>query len=89
MSDEGERSDIDFGAVNEVLDRVDKPPVLDSRSDDEIIGYNEFGLFDEEGDFSLTDVEVVELSSPRKGALIDRFVGQSDSVGNCGSRIFL
>jgi len=58
MSDESNRSKIDFNAINEILDRVDKLPVLDSRSDDEIIGYNEFGLFDEEGDFSLTDVEV-------------------------------
>jgi hypothetical protein len=57
MSDEGNRK-IDWEAINEILDRVDKLPVLDSRSDDEIIGYNEFGLFDEEGDFSLTDVEV-------------------------------
>ena len=58
MSDESNRSKIDFNAINEILDRVDKLPVLDSRSDDEIIGYNEFGLFDEEGDFSLTDVDV-------------------------------
>ena len=49
-------------AIRKIVDRVDKLPVLDSRSADEIISYNEFGLFDEEGDFSLTDVEVVNLS---------------------------
>jgi hypothetical protein len=49
-------------AIRKILDRVDKLPVLYSRSADEIIGYNEYGLFDEEGDFSLTDVEVVNLS---------------------------
>ena len=59
MSD---RRKIDLEAIRKILDRVDKLPVLDSRSANEIIGYNEFGLFDEEGDFSLTDVEVVNLS---------------------------
>jgi hypothetical protein len=59
MSD---RRKIDLEAIRKILDRVDKLPVLDSRSANEIIGYNEFGLLDEEGDFSLTDVEVVNLS---------------------------
>jgi hypothetical protein len=58
MSDEGDRRKVDWEAINEILDRVDKLPVLDSRSADDIVGYNEFGLFDEEGDFCLTDVEV-------------------------------
>jgi hypothetical protein len=57
-----ERRKIDLEAIRKILDRVDKLPVLDSRSANEIIGYNEFGLLDEEGDFSLTDVEVVNLS---------------------------
>ena len=56
-----ERRKIDLVAIRKILDRVDKLPVLYSRSADEIIGYNEYGLFDEEGDFSLTDVEVVNL----------------------------
>ena len=58
MSDEGDRRKVDWEAINEILDRVDNLPILDSRSADEIIGYNEIGLFDEEGDFCLTDVEV-------------------------------
>ena len=56
-----ERRKIDLEAIRKILDRVDNLPVLDSRSADEIIGYNEFGLFDEEGDFSLTDAVGVNL----------------------------
>ena len=33
-------------ALNEIRRRTSKLPVLDPRSDDEIIGYNEFGTFD-------------------------------------------
>ena len=29
-----------------ILERIDKPPVLDARTPDEIIGYNENGTFD-------------------------------------------
>jgi antitoxin VapB len=32
--------------LNEIRTRVAKLPVLDPRSDDEILGYNEFGTFD-------------------------------------------
>ncbi len=30
----------------EIADRIARYPVLDSRSEDEILGYNEFGTFD-------------------------------------------
>ena len=33
-------------ALDEIRARVSKLPVLDARSDDEILGYNEFGTFD-------------------------------------------
>ena len=32
--------------MEEIRQRTAKLPVLDSRSDDEILGYNEFGTFD-------------------------------------------
>jgi len=35
-----------FSRVMAILEEVDKLPVLDDRSPDEIIGYNERGLFD-------------------------------------------
>ncbi|HEY9126570.1 MAG TPA: type II toxin-antitoxin system VapB family antitoxin [Acidobacteriaceae bacterium] len=35
-----------IAAIEEILDRVGAMPVLDDRSADEIIGYNEQGLFD-------------------------------------------
>jgi hypothetical protein len=58
MSHEGQRREFDLEAVHKILDRVATVPILDPRSSDEILGYNEAGLFDEEGDFSLTDVKV-------------------------------
>jgi antitoxin VapB len=40
----------DFGAfkrgIDEIVARVSRLPVLDDRTDDEILGYNEQGLFD-------------------------------------------
>jgi antitoxin VapB len=32
--------------IREITSRVEEMPVLDARSDDEIIGYNEHGCFD-------------------------------------------
>jgi antitoxin VapB len=40
------RSQIVTGQLEDILRRVDQLPVLDSRSPDEIIGYNEYGLPD-------------------------------------------
>jgi antitoxin VapB len=37
---------IDWEAIRAIQDRVAKMPVLDNRSADELIGYNEFGTFD-------------------------------------------
>jgi antitoxin VapB len=37
---------IDWDAIRAIQERVAKMPILDSRSDDEILGYNEFGTFD-------------------------------------------
>lgn len=34
----------DMAEVQRILDRVDKLPILDDRSPDAIIGYDEFGL---------------------------------------------
>ena len=34
----------DFNRMMEIVQRFEKMPVLDNRSADEIIGYNEFGL---------------------------------------------
>jgi hypothetical protein len=44
--------------LKDVYAILDGLPVVDTRSAEEILGYNEFGFFDEEGDFSLTDVKV-------------------------------
>ncbi len=38
------RSQILAGQLDEILRRVDEMPDIDSRSPDEIIGYDEFGL---------------------------------------------
>lgn len=35
---------VNWNRVNEILARFDALPVLDSRSPDEILGYDEFGL---------------------------------------------
>jgi antitoxin VapB len=32
--------------IDEIVERVSRLPVLDDRTDDEILGYNEQGLFD-------------------------------------------
>lgn len=37
---------IDWDAVKKLQDEISKMPILDTRSADEIIGYNEFGHFD-------------------------------------------
>ena len=34
------------GALDEIRARVSRLPVIDPRSDDDILGYNEFGTFD-------------------------------------------
>ena len=44
--------------LGKTVDGVDGGRVLDNRSADEVLGYNEDGLFDEEGDFSKTDVKI-------------------------------
>jgi len=38
------RGDILLSQLEEILDRVDQLPVLDSRTPDQIIGYDEHGL---------------------------------------------
>jgi antitoxin VapB len=40
------RSQIVTSQLEDILRRVDRLPVLDSRSPDEIVGYNEYGLPD-------------------------------------------
>jgi antitoxin VapB len=42
--------------VDEIVDRVARLPVLDTRGADEMLGYDDRGLPDPSGDFSLTDV---------------------------------
>ena len=37
---------IDWAAIKAIQDRVAALPILDTRSDDEILGYNEHGHFD-------------------------------------------
>ncbi|MES2390693.1 MAG: type II toxin-antitoxin system VapB family antitoxin [Acidobacteriota bacterium] len=37
---------IDWTAIRAIQDRVAKMPILDDRSEDELLGYNEFGTFD-------------------------------------------
>ena len=32
--------------LNQIVDRYAKLPVIDNRTDDEILGYNEYGAFD-------------------------------------------
>lgn len=41
-----ERDQVRWVLLREIQDRVSRLPVLDSRSDDEILGYNESGAFD-------------------------------------------
>jgi len=41
---QGRRQQILKGQLEEILERVDRLPVLDSRSPDEILGYDEHGL---------------------------------------------
>lgn len=38
------KREIDWKAVEEILQRFDSAPVKDSRTPDEIIGYNEYGV---------------------------------------------
>jgi len=40
----GRRRPFDAARVQEIIDRVAALPVLDTRSDDEILGYNEHGV---------------------------------------------
>ena len=49
---------VDWDKVKRARSGVDGGRVLDNRSADEVLGYNEDGLFDEEGDFSKTDVKI-------------------------------
>jgi hypothetical protein len=47
-------------AIREIQERSAKLPVLDARTPDEIIGYDEFGLPADTGtDFAATDIQVV------------------------------
>ena len=54
----GASGTVDWDDVRRTLSGVDGKRVLDNRSADEVLGYNEYGLFDEEGDSSRTDVEI-------------------------------
>jgi hypothetical protein len=50
-------------AIREIQESLAKLPVLDSRTPDEIIGYDEFGLPEDVGtDFPATDIPVVTRS---------------------------
>ncbi len=62
LDDTGRRREFDLEAIRKILDHAEKLPILDTRSSDDILGYNEFGLFDEEGDFSLTDIKIASLN---------------------------
>ncbi|NER49767.1 MAG: hypothetical protein F6J92_24360 [Symploca sp. SIO1A3] len=46
QSDQKEKTTIDLSAVHQICDEIRSLPVLDSRSSDEIIGYNQFGGLD-------------------------------------------
>jgi len=46
QSSQTENRKVNFEAVHQICDRIRSLPVLDSRSPDEIIGYNEFGGLD-------------------------------------------
>ncbi|MDJ1171780.1 hypothetical protein PMG71_20330 [Roseofilum sp. BLCC_M154] len=46
LSAEEEKTKINLEAVHYICDRIRNLPVLDSRSTDEIIGYNQFGGLD-------------------------------------------
>ena len=41
-----ERTNINFESVHQICEQIRSLPVLDSRSPEEIIGYNEFGGLD-------------------------------------------
>ena len=41
------RKPIDWDAVKRIQDKIAAAPVRDARPADELLGYNEFGLFDE------------------------------------------
>jgi hypothetical protein len=54
-------------AIREIQERLAKLPVLDSRTPDEIIGYDEFGLPADTGtNFAATDIPVVILPASRR-----------------------
>jgi hypothetical protein len=54
-------------AIREIQERLAKLPELDSRTPDEIIGYDEFGLpADVCTNFAATDIRVVALPSSRR-----------------------
>ena len=42
----GQKDDAFHRDIQEIVDSVKQLPVLDERSDDEILGYNEQGCFD-------------------------------------------
>lgn len=46
QSSQTENTKVNFEAVNQICERIRSLPVLDSRSPDEIIGYNQFGGLD-------------------------------------------
>jgi antitoxin VapB len=41
---EGDREHLVLGQLEEIVNRVDRLPILDSRTPDEILGYDEHGL---------------------------------------------
>ena len=45
--------------IREICEGFRSLPDLDPRTPEEILGYDENGLFSEEGDFSLTDLPLV------------------------------
>jgi hypothetical protein len=47
--------------AKEICERFRSLPDLDTRSPEEILGYDEQGLFGEDGDFSLTDLPLVRI----------------------------
>ncbi|NER25935.1 MAG: hypothetical protein F6J96_35655 [Symploca sp. SIO1C2] len=46
QSHQKEKTKIDLSAVHQICDEIRSLPVLDSRSPNEIIGYNQFGGLD-------------------------------------------
>ncbi|MGB3535886.1 MAG: hypothetical protein WBA13_20515 [Microcoleaceae cyanobacterium] len=41
-----ENTKVNFEAVNQICHQIRSLPILDNRSPDEIVGYNQFGVLD-------------------------------------------